>query len=301
MPTDWETLARNHIPERGWDDILNEWRAAGFPDELDELFVLSAATEAIAREALIGATQPFVFSFPGKFVAGFNDTLASALKSANVLQCARDSFFSGYASWASVEAYHVALLAAKALLGMLGVYIVKIGEYFCVLDVFPFGREARDRRNFAKQHGNPIDPAKLIFRAKGDPIEQRHIWTVLRRVLRVTSFGAGEERYASTLLSIKDKGLGRSRNETLYQNVGWPFDFDLLSRGAPIRLRDDISEYDLSEDILVSTPDASFALAKLLTDFTAALLKQVLETTRISERGAYHLSEMLRFQGFAKR
>jgi hypothetical protein len=268
---DWGKIAKAGIAGRKWDVVRSAWESAAIGFEFNGASDLSDSVEAIITGGL-ARESPIVFAFQGGKISAFQDMAAAVHKCAYVLRAVGNCLLSGQPTWASVDSYHFSLLASRALLALLGVHIVKVRETSAVLDVFPEGIAPQVAKVFAKQHRDLKEPARLSFRHQQGLIEQRHVWTILARTLRVSSLPDSISRDAS-LLANHYEGLGKSRNAVLYNNSDWPYQEDLLAPSLSFRINDDAHSY--TEDEFNSGRDASFGIAMLLVRIILGLVGDI--------------------------
>jgi hypothetical protein len=271
--TSWEVLSKNHLPDRDWKTISAAWIAAGIGYEPTISSPLpQSVVSALARELGQGSTKE-VFEFAGGTVPAFQDLSVAVSKSAYLLRCAGNCLVSGQPTWASVDAYHFSLLGCRALLSLLGVHVVEVSGTQCVLDIFPEGAKPQVVKKFRRQHRGMSYPATLICRTRGTQIQQHDMWTILLRVLRVTSFPSAIMDDIETVLELKE-GFSRARNDVMYGNEVWLYEEDFWAPSL-VNVNDDIRTYASLSTAFLDERDANFAFAALLARIIAALVLDI--------------------------
>jgi len=279
-PSDWKQLAKNHIPGRDWALIGNVWGAAALTFEPATTSGLSQAIDPIIGPNFSTRSNVSIFEFPGGQVAAFHDAVSALCKCAYVLRTIESCLLDGQPTWASVDAYHFSLLACRALLALLGVHIVHIEDTRCVLDVFPQGDLESIKKAFRKANRGARDPARLIFRNRGSLIEQRQMWAILIRVLRVTELPTVCGADVDAIEKIGD-GFGRSRNGMIYGNSEWLYKEDAERPASEMKINDDIHSYQDLEDLFVEQRDANFAFAAALIRLLRVLAIDIREQSGV--------------------
>jgi hypothetical protein len=298
MPaTDWRTLAKNHIPARDWNTISNVWGAAAIGFDVTDLVDLSEQLNPILAPGFNTRDNVSVFDFPGRHVASFQDATAALLKCTYLLRAVGNCIIAGQPTWGAVDAYHFSFVAGRALLAFLGINFVQIGDTYCFVDVFPEGRLDREKAQFRKHNPATAHPARLIFRVRSSPIEQRGMWTILIRALRVTNLGADVEADLNKICELSD-GFGKTRNELLYRNLAWVYEEDRNKPSRDVKIKDDIHSYSDLVDFFINCRDANYAFAAIF----ARVLSKVITTVR--ERSGVDILQtsygpcLKRFSGF---
>jgi hypothetical protein len=301
MPTasasGWDKLADNHIAGRDWDKIRNVWSAAAIEFQTSVMSDLSQVIEPILSPGFDAREHVSVFEFVGGEVAGFHDAASGVLKCAYVLRSVGNCLISGQPTWASVDAYHFSLLACRALLGLLGIYFVKVSDTWCVLDVFPRGRLEQVQRAFRKSHPSAQFPARLFFRSRGSVIEQRAMWIALLRAFRVSLLPDSVSQDVDIICRLGE-GFGRSRNEMLYGNARWLYDEDYSRPCTAIVINDDIHSYAILDEFFTDNRDANFAFAAALVRVLLTLTAEVKEQSGVDILQTSYGHCLARFPGF---
>lgn len=293
----WDLLSKNHIPGRDWASIRNVWSAAsiGFdPMQIDDL---SDAVEPIIGPDFEKRDNVSVIEFPGRHVAAFHDAAAALLKCAYVLRTVGNCLLGGQPTWASVDAYHFSFLAGRTVLAFLGIHLVHIKDSFCVLDVFPEGATTQEVTKFKKINPSTSEPARLIFRNRSTPIEQRAIWTVLVRAIRVASFSPEIDKDVDKICDLGD-GFGRSRNELLYRNSTWLYQEDYQQPTRSVSINDDIHSYSDLAEFFAQQRDANFAFAAIFARVLVVLASDIQKQSGVNLLKTSYAPRLSKFSGF---
>ncbi|WP_156376159.1 hypothetical protein [Methylobacterium sp. Leaf117] len=272
-PPNWQLLAKNHLGGRSWSSIRQTWGTAALGFDLDEIQDLSLALDPILRPNFDDREKVSVFSFPGGRIAAFGDAVSASVKAAYVLRGAGNCLLGGQPTWAAIDAYHFSFVAARALLGLLGVHLVHVHDTFAALDVFPEGETQRAQTEFSRQYRNYTDPARLIYRKRSDTIAQRDIWVILVRILRVTTFDAAIQPSIDLIIEL-GAGFSSARNDVLYQNIAWLYKEDYITPTIPDVINDD--PFILAAtDRFFEEKDSSFAFAMLMLKVMRSLITSI--------------------------
>ena len=110
-------------------------------------------------------------------------------------------------------------------------------------------------------------------------LEQRHLWQLFQRVLRVSSASCLDKSIVEIVLNIDAEEISRRRNPYLYSSTFWPLD-DLHTERAnesfclPIR--------GVQEELVVSLEDEAFLmeLCFLITHLGLDLMNDLQKSAR---------------------
>jgi hypothetical protein len=293
--TQWNDIAKKNILSRDWTAIRNVWAAAAIGLDADEIQDLEDVLEPIVT--LDGRPNPFVFSLRGRHVAALHDMVTSLMKCAYVIRATANCYLGGQPTWACVDAYHVSLVACRALLGLLGIAIVRIQDTSCVVDVFPEGVEQVHRAAFKKQGGSVGDPVRIFYRTRSSLVEQSAMWALLIRALRVADLPASIQESFETIIKL-EAGFGRPRNDILYRNSSWIYEPDLRQPLTLLKVQDDIFSFANLDDFFLLEKDASFAFCNLLIRVLVNLVGDVHATSGADLIPSSYANWMWKFTGF---
>jgi hypothetical protein len=296
-PPNWDLLARNHIGGRDWALIRRVLGVVSDGFDASDMTYLSDALDPIVGPDFENRDNVTVFEFPGRHVASFHDGAAAIHKCAYVLRTVGNCLLGGQPTWASVDAYHFSFLAGRALLAFLGIHFVQIRDSHCVLDVVPEGISEQEMSKFRRMYPSAREPARLIFRARSSVIEQRAMWTILVRTIRVAKFEAEIKRDIDKIDVLSD-GFGRSRNEFLYRNVTWIYEEDFKRPTRSIAFNDDIHSYRDLGEFFSSNRDANFSFAAIFARVLLALIKDIQKESGTDIMQTSYAPCLMQFPGF---
>jgi hypothetical protein len=220
------------------------------------------------------------------------------MKCAYVLRTVGNCIIAGQPTWAALEAYHFSFIAGRTLLAFLGIHFVQVKDTHCVLDVFPEGASKQEQSRFTKHNTSISHPTRLIFRKKSALIEQRAIWAILVRALRVTRFSAIIKSDLEKICEL-GSGFGSSRNDLLYRNSSWIFTEDFWRPSRDIRINDDIGSYDDLDDFFSKQRDSNFAFAAIFARVLSSLVSEMQEQSGVDILRTSYAPCLRRFSGFS--
>jgi hypothetical protein len=296
--SDWNLLAKNHIGGRDWGVLRQSWRLALNGFDATDISDISEAIEPIVGPGFENRDNVTVFEFPGRHVAAFNDGAAALLKCAYVLRAVGSCLLSGQPTWASVDAYHFSFLAGRALLALLGVHFVQVKDSHCVLDVFPEGLSNQERTKFRRANPSAGEPARLIFRTKSTVIEQRAVWSIFVRTIRMAKFAPQLKNDIDKICELGE-GFGRARNDLLYRNASWLYQEDFLRPNRTVSINDDVHSYTNFEDFFSNERDANFAFAAILARILLALITNLQTQSGVALLQTSYAPCLTNFSGFS--
>lgn len=175
----------------------------------------------------------------------------------------------GMDSWAGFNAYHSAFLGARAIMSLLGVVFPKVGGTQLLIDVFP----EPVKRSSQRKIRIATDFDEFICSKLPTKIDQRYMWEVFLRVIRVTR-GAWSSPLVDELKSLDWEEITPPRNAFLYKPYYWPeVPEDLVSDANavdwPSFLGDELSED--TDGFLIHLALAIHALLQKLLEDLAGL------------------------------
>lgn len=272
--SDWSLLAKNHLPSRDWVTIRSVWADAARGFQLAGIVDLSEMLEPIVGPDFAERDNVSVFAFPGGRVAAFGDAAAALAKSAYIVRTVGNCILGGQPTWASVEAYHFSFISARALLALLGVHFIQVGDSYCVLDVFPSGTTAVEQKALSRIVGVSNETARMFFRGRSAPIEQRAVWTIVQRVIRTAELPSVVDKDCEKLCDLSE-GFARARNKILYRNKAWIYEEDYFEPTSVVVFNDDIHSFSDLKDFFDEERDANFAFAAMIARIIACLVAEV--------------------------
>ena len=160
--------------------------------------------------------------------------------------------------------YQSALLSAKAISALLGIYVVEVENRTLVIDVFP--GVAKDSAQYVRS----------AFYFRGHKFDHKATWELFQRVAAVSSVedSVWPKSAISKLRVVDVKDFSKQRNQLLYNNIAWMGidlnDFDLSSGFG------DILYWGKSnKDINFDRKDISLVLALYVLKLGLALLQDI--------------------------
>mgnify|MGYP001572503202 CR=1 FL=1 len=211
-----------HIKGRSWTNIQEKWIEAvptihppgAKPDPgISRLQTLIDVKDGLAHGDL-------VIEVAGLRANALWEAIFLLHKAAHVVRAAQKHAENGFRSWSLFDGYHGAYLAARAVMGLLGVATPNLDGQQVLLDLFP---EQPARKQYK---GKPLirySPHHFRF-LKIPQLEQRHLWELFQRVLRQTVADCWNKDSVTALLGLQCEEISRKRNPYLYNSIFWPLD-----------------------------------------------------------------------------
>ena len=209
------------ITKRSWTDITDLWLAYIPPiptpgavptSTLGDLPTLQ--TEA----ALINGNHPHdvLGNISGVRQNLVLEGLFNLHKAGNVLGGAGAHINKGIRTWSLSSGYHAAFFAAKSVLCWLGVTVLETNNRTVLLDVW--SDDGLSKKTIAAQQRN----IRLVGSSR---VEQRHIWQLFQRMLRITkdTHLIWPQKCVQELVQVDFKDFASQRNKLLYR-CEWFFD-----------------------------------------------------------------------------
>lgn len=129
----------------------------------------------------------------------------------------------------SLHSFNSLMQFMLAIMSILGVFVVRIGSKYFVLDVFPWLGHVKEDRRLLKQFGADWWRYARIISDSKAIIEQREIVILFQRCLRMSTAVGWKEILVSQLIGCEQKWFNRPRNNILYNFTGWTGSPDLIS------------------------------------------------------------------------
>lgn len=209
----------SQIGYRHWDEIRAGWLGAmaalhptvpSAPSPgLDKLPTLQAA-ELRDRQ-----NNP---DLEGLRENAFAEAVFLHFKASHALLAVKRLSKDGMQSWALFNAYHSALLNAKATMGMLGVHFPKISGADSIIDVFPAPEKRRNNRQFKAKAAYE----SFLYMRLGAQLSQRHVWLALQRCCNQTLNAWPQMEVVGRIMALDWEGVTPPRNRFLYVPRYWP-------------------------------------------------------------------------------
>jgi len=257
-----------HIVTRKWDDIRRAWldyiptHDSPWPvpeHEINELPSLQDELETFPADHRRNVdSETREEEITGLRAAALHEAVILIHKAANVLRATAEEGSSGYRTWSRSSAYHSAFFAMRGVLGILGVFVVPSNDRKrdFQIDIWAPRR--------AKGSRSPGDSEFAVRIMPRRPVKHKELWSIFRRVLRVSQVGPEIwPRAGNYILKKLDiTAFSAVRHRVHYRTTGWIYDdLDNLCR------KDDLE--NLAEEVLnlhyLGNPDhGSFPLSLAL-------------------------------------
>jgi hypothetical protein len=129
----------------------------------------------------------------------------------------------------SLHSFNSLLQFMLAIMSILGVFVIRIGGKYFVLDVFPWLGHLKEDRRLLKQYGADWWRYARVISDSKETIEQREIVVLFQRCLRMTTAVGWKEILVSQLIDCEQRWFNRPRNNILYNFTGWTGSPDLIA------------------------------------------------------------------------
>lgn len=127
----------------------------------------------------------------------------------------------------SLHSFNSIIQFMFAIMSILGVFVIRIGGKYFVLDVFPWLGEAKLDRKLQRQFGADWWRFGRIIADRKETIEQREIVGLFQRCLRMSTAVGWKEVIVTALIGCEHRWFNRPRNNILYNFTGWTESPDL--------------------------------------------------------------------------
>ncbi len=129
----------------------------------------------------------------------------------------------------SLHSFNSLIQFMLAIMSIFGVFVIRIGGKYFVLDVFPWLGHLKEDRHLRKQYGaNWWQYARVIADSK-ETIDQREIVILFQRCLRMATAVGWKEILVAQLIRCEQRWFNRPRNNILYNFTGWTGSPDLIA------------------------------------------------------------------------
>jgi hypothetical protein len=129
----------------------------------------------------------------------------------------------------SLHSFNSVIQFMCAIMSVFGVFIIRIGGKYFVVDVFPWFGYLKEDRNLSKRFGEDWWRYARIIADKKETIEQREIAALFQRCLKVASVIGWREVLVGQLIDCENRWFNRPRNNILYNFTGWTESADLMN------------------------------------------------------------------------
>jgi hypothetical protein len=127
----------------------------------------------------------------------------------------------------SLHSFNSVIQFMCAIMSLFGVFIVRIGGKYFVVDVFPWLGHMKEDRKLSDQFGENWWQYARIIADKKETIEQGEIVVLFQRCLRITTSTGWKEVLVNQLIGCRGRWFNRPRNNILYNFTGWTESLDL--------------------------------------------------------------------------
>lgn len=129
----------------------------------------------------------------------------------------------------SLHSFNSLIQFMYAIMSIFGIFVIRIGGKYFVVDVFPWlGYQKLDRSLRKDIGGDWWRHARIIADTK-ENIEQREMVLLFQRCLRVVSVAGWKEIVIGQLIGCEQRWFNRPRNNILYNFTGWTGSADLVT------------------------------------------------------------------------
>lgn len=238
----WEVKVES-LGKRKFSEIAREWRAqiptiqtTGEPPS--ELFL--SIPDVIAKARLAKRAGSSLEALPGNRAAVLHEAIYMLHKAVHVEMEVADAIVKGRQTWGYVNGYQGALFALTAVLGFLGVSILRDpggSEGVLMADVWP--EEALSGRGLSSGYEQEFKVVR--FRE----LDHYQKWALLKRMLRQTTFTKQSySELTATFEKVGDREYASHRNQVNYVSTAW-----------------------LSDDLIVDAPNGPYVVPQCLQDY----------------------------------
>lgn len=215
-----------HIGARSFDEVLSLWaRRSPIGIELgqhrlaEHIDNLTNGNLPVDGSAIIGPIE--ARSLISELYCG--GSKATNLNLHAQLLSSTHSFTNG-----SIHSFNSLIQFMMAIISIFGVFIIRLGGKYFVVDVFPWLGHPNDARSFRKSYGDNWWRYARILSDSKEIIEQKEIVALFQRCLRITTGVGWPEILIKQLIHCESRWLNRPRNNILYNFTGWTETQDLL-------------------------------------------------------------------------
>jgi hypothetical protein len=220
-----------HIGARSYAELLTQWaKRSPVGIELGQ----SRLSEHIAAFAEDTALPTNGASFIGPIESRplLSEIYCGVTKAFNLNLHAQDLAIKAAYTNGSLHSFNSIVQFMLAIMALFGVFIIRIGGRYYILDVFPSSGRPKEEKILKKQFGNNWWLYGRIIADTKETIEQKETVLLFQRCLRVVSGVGWREAIIGELIDCKPRWFNRSRNNILYNFTGWTATADLTGRKA---------------------------------------------------------------------
>jgi hypothetical protein len=254
---------------RDWEEVRNSWlgHVPRFPflgappdpglEKLQPLLDLDFSKEQTSRFADI----------PGLRSMALWEAVFLFHKCSHANLAAQRLGRQGMHSWCYFNGYHSAYMGARGIMTLLGVPIPDLKGRQVGIDLFP---EPEGKKKPVRSLTAPQFQEFLTVNLPR--LDQRNLWEVFQRVIRVTDAACWDTAICKELLKVSHKEISPPRNHYLYKANYWPLG-DLMSDSDPPALLSSSFGTELDEEAPGFLLRLSFAVYRLFEQLIRDLAK----------------------------
>jgi hypothetical protein len=275
----WKRATDKNIFGRKHDDLLGRWHSIYSDTASDEVSLQDYLAEIWEAGAIDPTVPGQYLSAPGIERNAISDLIKLKLKADMAWESTLALFDQGRVSWSSIDAHHASVLYAKYVIGICGVYIVRHGETWHLIDVFPDLKSGnRKREKDFHNHTRELHRAVTVVSNNKNKIEQQHIWDIFQRMVRVLNTSQLDQRQQSWVRNFKFKGYQSLRNQVFYTGHYWPRRADLLAALPPTNPMDKLPGIDrFYENIWMNSDERDHVLLYIMREISERLSPEYLK------------------------
>lgn len=281
----WSRATDKNIFGRKHEDILIRWEAIYSETASDEISIQEYLSEIWDSGSIDRSLAGQYVNAPGIERNAMSDLIRLKLKADMAWASTGALFESGRVSWSSVDAHHASVLFAKYIVGICGVFIIRHGETWHFIDIFPdlkSGNQKREKK-FREETRSLNDPVTVVSNSK-HKVEQQHVWDLFQRMVRILNTSRLDEREQSWVQNFKFKGYQSLRNKIFYTGHFWPERNDLLQPTAPPYEMNSIPEInDFHENIWINSESRDHVLLCVMREISEKLSPEFLRNPTLQE------------------
>lgn len=127
----------------------------------------------------------------------------------------------------SLHAFNSVVQFMLAIISLFGIFVIRIGGRYFVVDVFPWLGHLKENKRLEKQFGKNWSQYARIISDPKQIIEQGEIVALFQRCLRVVTGLQWKDVLVNQLIEAEGKWFNRPRNSILYNFTGWSDEADI--------------------------------------------------------------------------
>jgi hypothetical protein len=128
----------------------------------------------------------------------------------------------------SLHAFNCVIQFMLAIIAIFGVFVIRVGGKYYIIDIFPWFGHHREDRQLRKLYGDDWWRYCRIIADRNNTIEQKEIVALFKRCIRMVTSVGWREFIVQGLLDCPARWFNRPRNNILYNFTGWTASADLM-------------------------------------------------------------------------